>query len=103
MLLMNSILIFCCWVLGNKIPGVVARSHTIITGNRVMLEWATQFNSNVALIPTSVDLRRYVLHSSASNINKIPVIGWIGTPITARYLRALEGVFKKLSLQHEFI
>jgi glycosyltransferase involved in cell wall biosynthesis len=96
-------LVMVRWLLGSKIPKIVSKSYGVIVGNRHLFEWATSINQNVVLIPTSVDLNRY---SSSDRINKPSngkaVIGWIGTPITARYLRLIEQSLRMLRSRYEF-
>ena len=48
----------------------------------------------VELIPTVVDTHRY--RPRQARPNETPVIGWIGTPNTSRYLQPLLPVFKAL-------
>lgn len=90
-------------ILRSKVSGIVTRSRQVIAGNRYLAEWATKFNSNVTVIPTSVDLRKYPLGTIARPANAKPVIGWIGTPITARYLKLLERALRALRTRHDFV
>lgn len=90
-------------ILRSKVSGIVTRSRQVITGNRYLAEWATRFNSNVTVIPTSVDLRKYPLGTIARPANAKPVIGWIGTPITAKYLKLLERPLRALRTRTDFV
>jgi len=86
-----------------KIPKIVARSAHILTANRNLAEWATQFNEHVTIIPNSVDLRKSKQTVRRSRYNVRPVIGWIGTPVTAKYLRLLEQSLQALRSRHDFV
>ncbi|MBU0490773.1 MAG: glycosyltransferase family 4 protein [Chloroflexi bacterium] len=90
-------------ILGAKIPNIVKQSHQVIVGNRHLAEWAANFNRNVRIIPTSVDLERYPLDPTTRSMNTRPVIGWIGTPITAKYLQLLKKPLQVLRTRHDFV
>lgn len=72
-------------VLGGKIDAVMCSASIVIAGNdylakRAMLAGAKR----VEILPTVIDLERY---KPNQNINShIFTIGWIGTPVTSRYL-----------------
>ncbi|MDQ5851135.1 MAG: glycosyltransferase family 4 protein [Chloroflexota bacterium] len=90
-------------MLRSKIPGIVSRSCQVVAGNRLLAEWTAQFNPNVTIIPTSVDLRKYAADVPRRRAGEKPVIGWIGTPMTARYLRLLERPLRALRTRHDFV
>lgn len=89
-------------LLGPKIPFLAARSRHVIAGNQGLADWARQYNRRVTVIPTCVDLARYPPERERHGRNR-PVIGWIGTPITARYLRLVEKPLRALRLRHDFV
>jgi glycosyltransferase involved in cell wall biosynthesis len=91
-------------LLQQKIARVVGNSCRVIVANGTLAQWAKQFNSNVTIIPTSVDLRKYALGTSRlGQTNEKPVIGWIGTPMTVSYLRELAVPLRELRTRHDFI
>lgn len=90
-------------LLGPKIPGIVAGSFHVITANRNLAEWATQFNEHVTIIPNSVDLGKVKQTAPGSTHNARPVIGWIGTPVTAKYLQLLDRPLQALRSRHDFV
>lgn len=90
------------WLLSSKIPKIVEQSYEVIAGNSHLAKWATSINPNVTIIPTSVDLSKYPV-SDHTFLNDKAVIGWIGTPITAKYLRLIEGPLRKLRSYHNFV
>jgi glycosyltransferase involved in cell wall biosynthesis len=90
-------------ILGSKIARIVAESRHVVAGNRYIAEWAGQYNPNTTIIPTSVDLNRYPANVSTESDNGKPIIGWIGTPVTARYLRMLEEPLRALRARHDFV
>jgi glycosyltransferase involved in cell wall biosynthesis len=70
--------------LGRKIDVVMARAGVVIAGNEYLAERARSAGArHVALLPSVVDLQRYVvLPEQAGPFT----IGWIGSPTTATYL-----------------
>jgi glycosyltransferase involved in cell wall biosynthesis len=90
-------------LLGAKIPGVAGRSRHVIAGNRALAEWARAYNPCVSLIPTSVDLRKYAAGPADRPAGRKPVLGWIGTPVTSAFLRALHEPLLRLRRRHDFM
>ena len=86
------------WVrrlLGRKIDTLMHRSVAVLAGNEYLADRAWQAGaSHVTVIPTVVDTRRYRPRQEGSN--EVPVVGWIGTPTTSRYLRPLLPLFAAL-------
>lgn len=73
------------FVLGRKIDRVMGKAAVVIVGNdylgfRAKLAGAKK----VEYLPTVVDLERYQVKSDFRGT--MPVIGWIGSPVTAKYL-----------------
>lgn len=80
---------------GRKIDVVMRNATVVIAGNDYLANRARRAGArHVEVIPTVVDIERYQLRSCA--LNDTPVVGWIGTPITSRYLRPLLPVFEAL-------
>lgn len=82
-------------VLGRKIDSVMRHAAVVVAGNDYLAERARQAGARrVELIPTVVDTHRYQPRQAPPN--ETPVIGWIGTPKTSRYLQPLLPVFEAL-------
>ena len=72
-------------ILRYKIDCVMRNATTVICGNRYLAKRAQASGArNVVIIPTVVDLQRYVLRDAVSAEQCI--IGWIGSPTTSKYL-----------------
>ena len=86
------------WVrrlLGKKIDSVMRHATTVIAGNDYLAEHARRVGANrVEIIPTVVDAERY--HPKQKTGGDIPIVGWIGTPQTCRYLKPLLPVFEAI-------
>lgn len=60
-------------------------SHTVIGGNDYLCNYARQYNNNVVLIPTCVDMQR--MHNKVKDHHEGQVtIGWTGSHSTIPYL-----------------
>lgn len=74
----------------------IARSCSLVVcGNHYLAEKFSQWNSNVVVIPTGVDtdqLRPIVNR----NTTESPIIGWIGTAGSYRYLEIIEPALRKV-------
>jgi glycosyltransferase involved in cell wall biosynthesis len=90
-----------------KVRTIVRRSDHVIVGNDYLAAFAHRYNDAVTVIPTSVDLARFVSRidrgSSNGGSGRPPVIGWIGTPTTGAYLRTLTPVFQALAARRPFV
>jgi len=77
-------------LLGNKIDVVMRDSAAVVAGNDYLAERARAAGARcVHVIPSVVDLTRYPQRSDAATPapgGDHAVIGWIGTPVTVRYL-----------------
>lgn len=81
-------------LLGRKIDAVMAHAGCVIAGNQYLAERARQAGAaRVEIIPTVVDHCRYHGSDRYHGIDKEgerqPVIGWIGSPSTQKYLLAI--------------
>lgn len=72
--------------LGQKIDAVMRRSAVVVVGNKYLEQRALKAGAaRVVVIPTVVDLTKYTRIGPIKESGRL-VIGWIGTPITQRYL-----------------
>ncbi len=84
------------FILGKKIDHVMCRSNLVIVGNDYLANRARQAGAKlVEKISTVVDVSRYSAPAKELTPRTI-IIGWIGTPNTARYLEILAPVLRKL-------
>jgi len=91
------------WVrtlLGNKIDRVMARADLVIAGNDYLAQRARDAGARcVRLLPTVVDLERY--QPMQRDLGRLPlVVGWMGSPSTAKYLELLFPVADRLRREH---
>src|SRR5579871_1037522 len=85
-------------LLGTKIDEVMRRAALVIVGNDYLRARALQAGATrVELVPTVVDLEHYCVASHVAEGEF--TIGWIGTPVTARYLHTIEAALSEVCSQ----
>lgn len=83
-------------VMGRKVDVVMGHASAVIAGNEYLAERALAAGaSNVVLVPTAIDHTAYCsaadpVHTAANGNGKTLTVGWIGSPVTAHYLRSVE-------------
>ena len=87
--------------LPRKVAGIIRRSRHVIAGNEYLAAYARKFNPAVTMIPTSVDTERYVPDLDRAP-RPVPIVGWIGSPTTAGYMRSLVPVLRRVREHHPF-
>lgn len=91
-------------LLGDKIDKVMSAADCVIAGNSYLGDRARRVGAeNIEIIPTVVDLDRYKdCSSDSSNLKKEKdvIIGWIGSPSTAKYLEKVIEPLKKLQQKY---
>jgi glycosyltransferase involved in cell wall biosynthesis len=76
-------------MLGRKIDRVMRAASLVTVGNRYLAERARRAGARrVAVVPTVVDVERYRPPREKARGRRF-VIGWIGSPITIRYVEAV--------------
>ena len=75
-------------LLGHKIDSVMRRANMVIAGNEYLAERAIQAGAHkVEHLPSVVDVNQYT--TKEINSNSVFKIGWIGSPVTASYLKII--------------
>lgn len=76
-----------------KIKHIINWSHKVVGGNDYLCNYARQFNNNVVLIPTCVDMER--MHNGNKQHHEGQVtIGWTGSHSTLPYLDEIMDVLQ---------
>jgi len=82
-------------ILGRKIDKVMERAELVITGNEYLAQRARMAGARkVEIVPTVIDLEKYPLAPAPDN--EVFTIGWIGSPVTARYLSLVNDALQKV-------
>jgi hypothetical protein len=89
------------WMLEGKIRGVMAASTAVVAGNDEIAGYAERSGAKrVVVIPTVVDIRRYLAEPVCG---REPVVCWIGTPVTSVFLEVVRNAFTELAKTHRFV
>lgn len=84
-----------------KTKYLIKWAHKVSAGNEYLAEYARQFNPNVFIIPTTIDLVNH--HNLITDYEHKPVvIGWTGTLTTMQYIEGIIPVLKDLEKSFEF-
>ncbi len=86
-----------------KVASIVARSALVLAGNEYLATYARAYNSAVRVLPTCVDTDVFVPRSTPRSASDPLVVGWIGTPTTAAYVRSMAPVLARLAPRHNFV
>ena len=85
-------------VFGRKIDRLMAGAALVVAGNDYLADRARTAGAPwVEVMPTVIDLERYADRPDTAVPTDPFVVGWIGSPSTAKYLQMLAGSLEKLS------
>lgn len=85
-----------------KVKFCIKWAQQLTVGNEYLAEYARPFNSNITLIPTTIDIENH--HNLTTEYEQTPVvIGWTGTQTTLRYLDEIIPVLVELEEEHDFV
>lgn len=88
-------------LLGNKIYQLVKIASIVITGSPYLTKILSEYNNNIAEIPTSISYIKYQLKQEQQKRENNPfVIGWLGSKNTSVNILPLKDVFIKLQQKH---
>lgn len=84
-----------------KVRYCIKWAGSISAGNDYLANYARKFNSNVQVIPTTIDTENH--HNLITDYYQEKlVIGWTGTHTTMRYLDYIVPVIKELEKKYDF-
>lgn len=88
-------------LLGRKIDKVMRRADMVTAGNQYLADRARATEClQVEVLPTVIDLARYPVVQKLYRDCDAIVIGWIGSPSTAHYLKQVASVATRLQEKH---
>ena len=73
--------------IGLKFASVVRSADAVMAGNAYLADYAMRFSDAVTIVPTVVDTDAYLPRPESREAR--PVVGWIGSPSTWRYVAAM--------------
>jgi glycosyltransferase involved in cell wall biosynthesis len=78
-------------------------SSQVVAGNEYLADYARRYNDRVCVIPTCIDTTKFVPRTRPdSDRSRIPLVGWIGSHTTAKYLEDLLPVLARAAKSHPF-
>ena len=80
---------------GHKLAPILKHSDIAFCGNAYLEEYARQYCKHTEIIPTTIDMEKYVPATSKPKTDK-PVLGWIGSPSTWSYCVPFTDLFLSL-------
>lgn len=83
----------------NKTKEIISASDLVIAGNNYLMSYAQQYNSNVKLIPTTIDTNFHLPTNNAINSDVI-IIGWSGSKTTIKHFESAISVLLKLKVKY---
>jgi glycosyltransferase involved in cell wall biosynthesis len=72
------------------------KADLVIAGNRYLQQEALPFNREVRLLPTVLDMDRYIAREESGDKTREVVLGWIGSRGTLRYLQDIGPALEEL-------
>lgn len=84
---------------GNFIKNISKYSDTIICGNNNLAEIFSKWSSNIFVVPTAVDTKRYIPGPCDITKDKI-TIGWVGTSGGFQYIYQIEKALNYILLNN---
>jgi len=79
----------------SKTSEIISLSIWVIAGNEYLANYARQFNTNVKVIPTTIDTSYHVPRGNHDEHYPV-VIGWTGSKTTSVYLREIIEVLRNI-------
>ncbi|MDP2966409.1 MAG: glycosyltransferase family 4 protein [Pelolinea sp.] len=81
-------------ILGGKISKIMRSAQVVVAGNHYIADYATQSGAKrVVILHSAVDTKRYQV--SKTHSGSVIKIGWIGSPVTVKYLESLRPIFER--------
>jgi len=89
---------------GDKIDQLMRAATLVVVGNDYLARRARQAGAQrVEVLPTVVDLKRYVV-ATRETVTDAPLrVGWIGSPATVDYVRQLAGPLAALAAKRRVV
>lgn len=78
---------------------LVDAAERVVAGNEFLASWARQSHERVEVIPTVVDTDRY---RPSEREDDVPVVGWVGSPSTSKYLEPILPILDDLARSFRF-
>ena len=85
-------------MLVDKYPQLISGASLITAGNSYIAGYAGRYAKRVEILPTVIDITKYPIDPGPKGIF---TIGWIGTPITQKYLQLIAAPLRRFFEQRK--
>ena len=86
-------------ILSGKFPYAIRKASVVICGCQYLADYASQWNRNVVIIPTSIDANKYFVKREEG---AVPVVGWIGSSSTSPNIRIVAEAIRHVQKKCKF-
>ena len=86
-----------------KVPSILSKSDLVIAGNQFLADYARRYNPAVTVIPTCIDTDVFHGRVAPRPAAQPPVVGWIGTPTTAPYVKTIAGALAAVAAARRYV
>ncbi|MDR0941645.1 MAG: glycosyltransferase family 4 protein [Bacteroidales bacterium] len=84
----------------SKTDTIISLANVVIVGNEFLAQHARQFNSNVFVIPTTIDTNYHKPNPAFQQKEHTICIGWTGSETTVKHFMLLENVLLKIKQKY---
>ena len=85
----------------SKTSEIIKMTKHVIAGNAYLANYARQFNSNVTIIPTTLDTDYHHQEVKSEYTKDCVCIGWTGSLTTVKHFRLAEAVLKRIKEKYK--
>ncbi len=85
-----------------KTESICRRARHVIVGNDYLRDYALQHNSDVTVIPTTIDTNAYRPELRQPRPDGVPVVGWTGSYSSYQYLELVFPALQRLAKKQHF-
>ena len=83
----------------NKTREIIKAAHMVFAGNQYISDYASQFNKNVKIVPTTIDTDEYAFVDKPESTSVC--IGWSGSVTTIIHFEFVLGALRQLKKKYE--
>ena len=84
-----------------RIAELLRLSTKVVAGNEFLAAYARGHHRDVTVIPTAVDTDHFTPAAARPRRDRL-LVGWIGSPTTFQYLKALAPILREVAAEHTF-
>lgn len=84
----------------SKTDRLIRWARTVVCGNQTVAEHVRGCGTQAEVLPTIVDTKQFV--PRAEDVREVPVVGWIGTHSTWKFMEALLPILEELAQSTPF-